>query len=220
MYPAIQSRRWPCSDESLKSLACSLHNEAHPFSSTMSPVTISSYTDLSSLLLFTYNHTSSLTSLLATTPPPPHFYISPRAMSTTPRLRSLNIDNINPNVRKAEYAVRGELAVKSEEYRSRINKGETKDLPFDSVISANIGNPQQLDQKPITFIRQVLSLVENPLLLEHEDVLIEKLGYKADVVERARWLLKEVGSVGAYSASAGAHGIRESVAKFIERMSP
>lgn len=141
-------------------------------------------------------------------------------MSTTPRLRSLNIDNINPHVRKAEYAVRGELAVKSEQYRSKIQKGETKDLPFDSVISANIGNPQQLDQKPITFFRQVLSLVENPLLLEHEDVLLSKLGYQKDVVERARWLLKQVGSVGAYSASAGAHGIRESVAKFIESTFP
>lgn len=143
--------------------------------------------------------------------------INLRTMSTSPRLRSLNIDNINPHVRAAEYAVRGELAVKSEQYRAKINKGDTAGLPFDSVISANIGNPQQLDQKPITFFRQVLSLVEYPVLLEHEDVLLEKLGYKKDVVERARWLLKQVGSVGAYSASAGAHGIRESVAKFIER---
>jgi len=48
-------------------------------------------------------------------------------------------------------------------------------------------------------------------------VLLNQLGYKKDVLERARWLLKQVGSVGAYSASAGALGIRESVAKFIER---
>ena len=137
-------------------------------------------------------------------------------MSSTNRQRALNIDNINPHVRSAEYAVRGELAVKSEEYRKKINSGNASDLPFDAVISSNIGNPQQLDQKPITFFRQVLSLLENPLLLEHEDVLLEKLGYKSDVVARAKWLLKEVGSVGAYSASAGVHGIRESVAKFIE----
>ncbi|ORY61249.1 alanine transaminase-like protein [Pseudomassariella vexata] len=129
----------------------------------------------------------------------------------------LNIKNINPHVVEAQYAVRGELAVKSEVYRAKIRKGEGKDLPFKEVISANIGNPQQLDQKPITFFRQVLSLLENPKLLEHEDVLINSLGYKTDVIERAKTLLSQVGSVGAYSASAGAPGIKESIAKFLER---
>ncbi|CCD54526.1 hypothetical protein ACHAPC_006882 [Botrytis cinerea] len=136
-------------------------------------------------------------------------------MSTTTALRSLNINNINPHVKEAKYAVRGALAVKSEEYRAKLAKGD-KDLPFDAVISANIGNPQQLDQQPITFFRQVLSLLEYPPLLEREDVLLNGLGYKKDVIERARWLLKEVGSVGAYSASAGATGIKDSVARFIE----
>lgn len=139
-------------------------------------------------------------------------------MSTTPGLRALSIDNINPNVRKAEYAVRGELAVKSEIYRAMTNRGDTAGLPFDSVISANIGNPQQLDQKPLTFFRQVLSLLEFPALLEKEDILVGQLGYKTDAIERARWMLKHVGSVGAYSASAGAPAIKESIAKFIESM--
>lgn len=127
----------------------------------------------------------------------------------------LNLGNINPHIVEAKYAVRGELAVKSEEYRARLKKGD-KSLPFSQVISANIGNPQQLDQKPITYFRQVLSLLENPKLLEHEDVLINSLGYKTDVLERARWLLDHVGSVGAYSASAGVPAIKESVAKFLE----
>lgn len=136
--------------------------------------------------------------------------------SSTAGQRSLNINNINPHVVEAKYAVRGELATKSEKYRKQIAQGD-KNLPFDTVISANIGNPQQLDQKPITFFRQVASLLENPLLLEHPDVLTEKLGYKSDVIERAQKLLKDVKSVGAYSQSAGATGIRESVARFIER---
>lgn len=129
----------------------------------------------------------------------------------------LTIENINPHVKTAKYAVRGELAVKSEEYRVQLNNGETG-LPFSKVISANIGNPQQLDQKPITFFRQVLSLLENPLLLEHEDVLVNQLGYKSDVIARAKWLLSKVGSVGAYSASAGCPPLKDSVAAFIERM--
>lgn len=141
---------------------------------------------------------------------------STRSFSTTPRQRRLTIDNINQNVVEAEYAVRGELAVKSEKYREQLRNKDTS-LPFDTVISANIGNPQQLDQKPITFFRQVLSLMENPLLLEHPDVLINSLGYKQDAIDRAKTLLDDVKSVGAYSASKGAPGIRRSVAKFIEK---
>lgn len=147
---------------------------------------------------------------------------SSRSMSTTTHLRSLNIDNINPHVREAKYAVRGELAVRSEEYRAKLKKGDPptppdESLPFDKVVSANIGNPQQLDQKPITFFRQVLSLLEHPPLLDNEEALIKYFGYKQDVIDRARWLLKEVHTVGAYSQSQGAPGIRESVAKFIEQ---
>ncbi|CAL8583717.1 alanine transaminase, variant 2 [Xanthoria parietina] len=143
-------------------------------------------------------------------------------MSSTAALKSLSIDNINPHVKEAKYAVRGELAVRSEKYRAQLKKGypptpPEESLPFDQVISANIGNPQQLDQKPITFFRQVLSLVEYPPLLENEEVLRSGLGYKQDVIDRARWLLNEVKSVGAYSASQGVPAIRESVARYIER---
>ncbi|MCJ1435992.1 hypothetical protein MMC27_005370 [Xylographa pallens] len=143
-------------------------------------------------------------------------------MSSSPRLRSLNIDNINPHVKEAKYAVRGELAARAEKYRAKLAKGyppspPEEPLPFDKVIAANIGNPQQLDQKPITFFRQVLSLLEYPGLLENEEALKSAFGYKDDVIARAKWLLNEVRSVGAYSVSQGVPGIRESVAKFIER---
>ena len=142
-------------------------------------------------------------------------------MSSSAPLRSLNINNINPHVKEAKYAVRGELATRAEQYRARLASHETstseKPLPFNKVISANIGNPQQLDQKPITFFRQVLSILEYPPLLENEQVLRDGLGYKQDVIDRARWLLKEVYSVGAYSQSQGVPAIRESVAKFINR---
>ena len=143
-------------------------------------------------------------------------------MSSTASLKSLNINNINPHVKEAKYAVRGELATRSEAYRAKLAKGyppspPDEPLPFDKVISANIGNPQQLDQKPITFFRQVLSLLEYPQLLENEHALKEIFGYKEDVIDRARWLLNDVHSVGAYSQSQGASGIRNSVAQFIER---
>ncbi|EON69854.1 alanine transaminase [Coniosporium apollinis CBS 100218] len=138
-------------------------------------------------------------------------------MSNASSVQALTYDCINPHIKEAKYAVRGELAVRSEKYRAQLLKGDKGDLPFDTVVSANIGNPQQLDQKPITFFRQVASILENPLLLEKEDVLKDALGYKQDVIDRAKTLLKYVKSVGAYSQSHGSPGIRESVAKFIEK---
>lgn len=142
-------------------------------------------------------------------------------MAATTRLRSLNIDNINPHVKEAKYAVRGEIASRAENYRAKLAgrnvKGVPDKLPFDTVISANIGNPQQLDQKPLTFFRQVLSLLEYPKLLDSPDVLRNALGYEQDVIDRAQWLLHEAHSVGAYSHSQGVPAIRDSVAKFIER---
>lgn len=144
-------------------------------------------------------------------------------MSSTATMRRLNIENINPHVKEAKYAVRGELAVRAESYRNQLlhqsekPSEDAKPLPFDKIVSANIGNPQQLDQKPITFFRQVLSLLEYPALLEHEDILTQGLGFKSDALERARWLLSECHSIGAYSHSQGVPAIRKSVADFIER---
>ena len=40
-----------------------------------------------------------------------------------------------------------------------------KFLPFDKIIKCNIGNPQSLEQKPISFVRDVLSLAINPALV-------------------------------------------------------
>ncbi|RUP25384.1 pyridoxal phosphate-dependent transferase, partial [Jimgerdemannia flammicorona] len=81
----------------------------------------------------------------------------------------------------------------------------------------NIGNPQQLNQKPITFFRQVASLVDNPDLLSPENrELLLKL-YPSDAIKRAELLLHNIGSIGAYSHSQGIPHIRQNVARFIER---
>ena len=71
-------------------------------------------------------------------------------------MRALTIDGLNPALQKVQYAVRGELAIKAEVLRDTL-KNPNHGLPFDKVISSNIGNPQQkgLDQPPITFTRQV-----------------------------------------------------------------
>lgn len=113
--------------------------------------------------------------------------------------------DLNLNVLKAEYAVRGPIVIKAQQLEEKGKK----------VIYCNIGNPQALKQKPITYLRQILSLVEYPALLENSAAL--KL-YPKDVVEKARSILvRHPHGTGAYSQSAGIPFIREAVAAFIRR---
>lgn len=145
--------------------------------------------------------------------------MSAKSNGTTTKGRgpALTIDNINASVKKVEYAVRGELALKADKYMQQLGAGEGQDLPFDKVVTANIGNPQQkgLDQVPITYWRQVISLLEYPDLMTQHLELAKKI-YPEDVIQRAKGLLEEIGSVGAYSGSKGVLGIRKRVAKFLE----
>ncbi|KAK0498881.1 alanine aminotransferase [Armillaria luteobubalina] len=126
--------------------------------------------------------------------------------------RPLTVEHLNPSVLKVQYAVRGELAIKAEEYRNKLKEAD-HGLPFDRIISSNIGNPQQkgLDQPPITFTRQVAALMEWPALAE-----LAPNTFPQDVIARAKELQEEIGSVGAYSHSMGVPFIRKNVAKFIE----
>lgn len=129
----------------------------------------------------------------------------------------LTPETINPAVLDVQYAVRGELALKADKYVHQLEDGQGKNLPFDKVVTANIGNPQQkgLNQRPITFWRQVISLLEHPALFE-EHLEVTKKIYPADAIARAQSLYKDIGSVGAYTHSKGVLGIRQRVAKFIE----
>lgn len=79
------------------------------------------------------------------------------------------------------------------------------------MIKANIGDAHAMGQKPITFIRQVVSLVAFPDLLDSSD-------FPEDAKSRARSILQASrGSVGCYSDSAGLELIRRHAAQYIER---
>lgn len=134
------------------------------------------------------------------------------------RRKVLTKDSINPNVLNVEYAVRGALSNKADEFASIIAQGmaTVKGLPFDSIVTANIGNPQQqpsLAQKPITFWRQVAALTEYPPLMEDQALASH---FPKDAIERAKLILDDIGSVGAYSHSKGAPSIRSHIKEFIE----
>lgn len=122
----------------------------------------------------------------------------------------LGLADLNKLTINAKYAVRGRIPIRADELKDQL-KDKKRQLPFNQIIYANIGNPQQLDQTPLTWYRQVLSILQNPCLLH------SKIDYPSDVIDRATNLLESVGSVGAYSHSQGSPLIRKSVAEFIER---
>ncbi|PVH19938.1 hypothetical protein CXQ85_001715 [Candidozyma haemuli] len=146
--------------------------------------------------------------------------ISRRCQSSFSPAPPFTIKDLNESTLEAKYAVRGKIPIRADELRSEIDTNPSHGLPYDRIISANIGNPQQLDQKPLSWYRQVLSLIQYPTLISKIEKLepsVREHLYPSDTVERARKLLKSTGSVGAYSHSQGDAGIRRSVANFIEK---
>lgn len=142
-----------------------------------------------------------------------------RMLATFKAAPRLGTSDLNELTLEAKYAVRGKIPIRADELRSQLQE-KNHGLPYDRIISANIGNPQQLDQKPLSWYRQVLSLMQYPTLISKVDQLdlnVKDALYPPDVLERARALLKSTGSVGAYSHSQGDATIRKSVADFISR---
>jgi aspartate/methionine/tyrosine aminotransferase len=114
----------------------------------------------------------------------------------------VRIQNVAREVREAQYAVRGPIVARAQEL-------EREGRP---VTYCNIGNPQSLGQRPLTWVRQVLALSTYPELLE---TAADR--FPADAVEAARTVLRESGhGLGAYTESKGMRFVREAVARFIE----
>ncbi len=117
----------------------------------------------------------------------------------------LTKSDLNPNLLEAEYAVRGPIVQRAQQLEQEGRK----------IIYCNIGNPQALKQRPLSYIRQILSLLEFPELLDRPEAL---KSYPADLVARARRILEEhPHGTGAYSQSPGIPFVRQAVADFITR---
>merc|ERR1712042_26182 len=128
--------------------------------------------------------------------------------STNSMAPTVALDNMNPCIKKMEYAVRGPLVIRATAIEKELQDGVKK--PFTNVIKANIGDAHAMGNKPITFIRQVLALITHPPLLETGD-------FPEDAKARARAILEgcKGGSVGSYSDSPGLELIRRHVAEYI-----
>jgi aspartate/methionine/tyrosine aminotransferase len=115
----------------------------------------------------------------------------------------VRLTDLSLTVLETQYAVRGPIVARAAELERSGRR----------VLYGNIGNPQALGQKPLSYIRQVLALCEYPALLDSPSV---GSLFPADVVERAKRVLEGTKyGLGAYSESKGVKTIRDAVAVFI-----
>ncbi|KAL7607100.1 hypothetical protein Lser_V15G17802 [Lactuca serriola] len=126
----------------------------------------------------------------------------------------VTLETLNPKVLECEYAVRGEIVSIAQKLQQDLqtNPGSK---PFNEILYCNIGNPQALGQKPITFFREVLALCDNPSLLDKR----ETNGlFSSDSIARAIMVLDQMPgrATGAYSHSQGIKGLRDTIAAGIK----
>ncbi|MFZ1375825.1 MAG: aminotransferase class I/II-fold pyridoxal phosphate-dependent enzyme [Geothrix sp.] len=114
---------------------------------------------------------------------------------------TIRLSDLGKAVLDTEYAVRGPIVARAAELERQGRE----------IIYCNIGNPQSLGQKALTWNRQILALCEYPELMEQAPG-----AFPPDVVETAKAILTGTKhGLGAYSESRGVRFIREAVAEFI-----
>mmetsp|Transcript_31 Transcript_31/g.72 ORF Transcript_31/g.72 Transcript_31/m.72 type:complete len:495 (-) Transcript_31:97-1581(-) len=117
-----------------------------------------------------------------------------------------NESTMSQPLRRMRYDVRGEIVAKAESLSA-----EGRDIVF-----TNVGNPQAVGQKPITFYRQVLALCDLPPECGVDHPHASEI-FPPDAISRAKEYKAAIGpaGTGAYSHSQGIFAFREHVADFI-----
>jgi len=155
---------------------------------------------------------------------PPEMPVGTRGMDEMiPSGKRLTTESMYQNMRKMEYAVRGKVVIAADLIQNELSKQQESDddddkYDFDHIVYTNIGNPQSVGQKPLTWPRQVLALVDLPkeLGIDHPDAT--KL-FPSDAIDRAREIKDSMahGSSGCYSHSKGISKFRDEVAAFVTK---
>jgi alanine transaminase len=130
---------------------------------------------------------------------------------------SLSEKTLNASVVNATYAVRGKVLDRAMALQAQL-ASDPSSVPFDEIVQCNIGNPQSLGQKPLSYHREVLALTIAPSLLDKALKLQAEgkpTGFEPDVLTRAKAYLDSVPSMGAYTHSQGIALVRQQVADFI-----
>ncbi len=126
----------------------------------------------------------------------------------------MNKNTISPVVQNAEYAVRGPVAIRAAQIKKEMAQG--KKFKFDRIVPMHSGNPQALGQPPITFGREVLSV-----LAHHQfDQTIDYSRYSVDAVDRAKHYLDNMDpqALGAYAGHASGYDpVKQEIVDYIKR---
>ena len=126
---------------------------------------------------------------------------------------------VNENLIDMEYAVRGPIPRRAMDLQKKGRK----------IYACNIGNPQALEQKPISFYRQVIALLEASDNIQREQnltkfaqdnvELFKESGIdliSGDIIDYSEEFLHNCSTgMGAYTESKGPAFIREAIAHFI-----
>jgi len=119
----------------------------------------------------------------------------------------LDSSQLPQRILDAEYAVRGEIVKLSAEIQKEMD-AQPNLYKFSKLIPCNIGNPQAVGMKPLTFYRQVLSVFVHPGTVHDH-------GLPKDVKARGEEFAAT--KCGAYSHSKGHPLFRKKVAEYIDR---
>jgi len=129
-------------------------------------------------------------------------------MENSPQFLSLK--TMNQGLVRAENAVTGVMSQTALKIKKELADG-TGNYPFKEITPVNIGNPQILGQPPLTFHRQVLSILLYPELMKCDM-------FPEGVKKRAQYYLDRIaGNIGAYAPAPGYPFVRENIAKFLEK---
>ncbi len=126
----------------------------------------------------------------------------------------------NQNLVDMEYAVRGPIPRRAMDLQ---REGRI-------IYACNIGNPQALQQKPISFYRQVIALLEASDNIQRERNIAKLAQKQPDLFEEneislipkgvidysEEFLHKSLTGMGAYTESQGPKFIREAISNFID----
>ncbi|PAN12569.1 hypothetical protein PAHAL_2G274200 [Panicum hallii] len=126
---------------------------------------------------------------------------------------SITAETINPKVKIFNYEPCGEIVRHAERLQQEMDENPDS-LPFPEVIQCNLGNPQVLGQRPITFFREVLCLCDNPDLLNKDEA---RALFSPCAIRRARRIINSVPGKdsGGYTSSRGIKSLRQAVANGI-----
>lgn len=131
--------------------------------------------------------------------------------SPPPRLHpALSTESIPDNIMAVKYEVRGKVLDAAFKLELVLDT-----CPFKKFLRCHIGNPHAVGSPPITYVREVLSLLTCPKLFD--EAAIENLSkvYSVDSIKRAQTYRKAFGDPGAYTHSQGCSLVREEVCRFL-----